>query len=145
MIRTFNKKAILTRIERIQKNAPMERLINAFLEEKDGKYHLDCRLWKGVSGSGTDTAITIHDSFEDAVHEFERMQELYPSDNGVILFVDDLDEEELIFMDGDSYKELLKDMADEDLEVLASGNASEKEIKNIIKKGMSNNGCNNEI
>lgn len=145
IIRTFNKKAILTRIERIQKNTPMERLINAFLEKKDGEYHLDCRLWKGVSGSGTDTAITIHDSFEDAVHEFERMHELYPSDNDVILFVDDLNEEELIFMDGNAYKELLKDMADEDLEVLASGNAPVTEVKKIIKKGVSNNGCNNEI
>ena len=100
-IRTFNKKAILTRIDRLEKVAPLERLINAFLDKKDGKFILDCRLWKGVYGSGTQSVITIHSSFEEAKQEFERMQSKYSSNYDVILFVDDLDEE-LIFMENHS-------------------------------------------
>lgn len=133
-IRTFNKKAILSRIDRLQKTAPLERLINAFLEQKDGKYILDCRLWRGVYGSGTDSVITTHNSFEEAIQEFERMQRAYPSNDDVILFVDDLNEE-LVFMDNDSYRELLKDLSDEDLEVLASEDVPDEVVKQIIKKG----------
>ena len=133
-IRTFNKKAILSRIDRLEKFAPLERLINAFMEQKDGKYILDCRLWNGVNGSGTQSVITEHDGFEDAIQEFERMQSKYPSNNDVILFIDDLDEE-LIFMDNDSYRELLKDLPDTDLEVLATEDVPDEVIKQIIKKG----------
>ena len=104
------------------------------MEQKDGKYILDCRLWNGVNGSGTQSVITEHDGFEDAIQEFERMQSKYPSNNDVILFIDDLDEE-LIFMDNDSYRELLKDLPDTDLEVLATEDVPDEVIKQIIKKG----------
>ena len=132
-IRTFNKKAILSRIDRLERVAPAERLINAFLELKDGKYKLDCRLWNGVYGSGIQSIITVHDSFEEAKQAFEQMQTQYPSNENVILFVDDLDEE-LLFMDDDSYRELLKDMSDTDLEVLASEDVPDEVVKKILRK-----------
>lgn len=113
MIRTFNKKAILSRIERIEKAAPLKRLINAFLEQKDGKYHLDCRLWDGVNGSGTKSVISEHQTFQEALNEFEKVQQKYPSDKDVLLFVDDL-QEELIYMDDDLYRDVLKDMSTEE-------------------------------
>lgn len=133
MIRTFNKKAILTRLDRLESAVPLDRLVNAFISRDMEQYKLECRLWNGIKYSGTKSIITRHDTFESAKREFERMQKEYPSNEDVLLFVDNMDEE-LLFMDDDSYRDMLKGMSDEDVMTLTSDLADEEVMMNILTK-----------